>query len=111
MGGPYFIYILLGLKITAIHSLLALVGVFVIGWAYPRFNGRVFNMWHPILMVFGETLLLLSLIIFFQRSKGYNNGTFHQTIPLFSLVLAGVLGLVYLLLNLRGIGKGQAVIL
>lgn len=88
-GGFYLIYLLLGLPHGALHAVLALVGILCMLLGY-RVNLRQNNIAKPLLYVSGDVIFIIALITFFKESKGYNDATFHQTIPVITFVLLGI---------------------
>lgn len=97
-GGFYVIYVLLGLSHGVPHALLATGGLGCMLTGYKIYRRQI----HPIkpaLYVIGNALMILALVTFFSASKGYNDPTFHQTIPLTSFILFGLCMLCNLILS------------
>lgn len=98
LGGFYSLYILLGLFIGAVHSLLAVSGIIVLLISYHRFRNR--NLLAHLLNMTGLLMLLGSLFYFFWNDKEhYNYGTFEQTIPVLTLVLFALIAACFLIGN------------
>lgn len=88
-GGFYLMYILMGLTYGVTHSIIAVLALTVMLVGY-RINVKKAKIVKPLIYVIGCALMILALLIFFQQSKGYNDSTFHQTIPVISLILFGL---------------------
>ena len=86
LGGFYLLYILLGILHGAPHALLAVIGLCMlfIGYKFWSTKSAIIK---PCLYILGIAVMVLALVVFFERSKGYNDGTFSQTIPIISLVV------------------------
>src|SRR4051812_27848347 len=85
-GGFYLVYVLLGLPYGATHAIIAIAGIGVMIASHLWRRDRP----HPvkaILSVIAIGLMTLALIFFFDGSKGYNDGTFVQFLPISSLLL------------------------
>jgi hypothetical protein len=88
-GGFYALYILLGLShgvMDAVVSALGLV-IMLVGFYVYRNN---FSLIKPALYILGDAIMILGLFLFFQTTKGYNDATFHQTVPIITFVLFGL---------------------
>lgn len=85
-GGFYLLYILMGLSGGAPHAILALVGLLFVFIGYKVYRSKP-NIIKPFLYVIGISNMILALITFFDKSQGYNDGTFVQTVPLITLIL------------------------
>ncbi|HEX8333452.1 MAG TPA: hypothetical protein VF622_12560 [Segetibacter sp.] len=97
LGGFYALYIFLGLLPGAIHSILGFFGVLILVVSYhlPR-TTKVFV--KQCLNVVGTGLLFTSIYLFFKNDTAhYNWGTFEESVPVFTLVLFGLLGLCFLI--------------
>lgn len=88
-GGFYLIYFLIGLPHGVPHALLALAGLGVMFTGYKIYRNQ-FHIIKPLLYLLGSGLMILALVTFFAASKGYNDPTFHQAVPLFTFVLFGI---------------------
>lgn len=100
LGGFYALYLLLALFYGGIHSLLGVSGIVLLIIA-RNLKGRAQNSFSNILNIGGGLFMVLSIIVFFYMDKdGYNYGTFHQTVPIISLVLFCLIALVFLVRNL-----------
>lgn len=88
-GGFYLVYILLGLTGLAPHAVLALAAVafLVAGFNIPRGS---FFIAKPILYIASIGIMIWALFTFFKDSKGYNDGTFEQGVPLSTFILFGL---------------------
>ncbi len=107
LGGPYALYILLAIPHGGIHSILALLGTGLILLSYGKFHRQHKFISEPLLNIAGVGCLLASLYTFFSRGKGYNDGTFEQTVPLVSLALFGLAAIGFLLYSMIGYVKGK----
>lgn len=108
LGGFYLLYLLLALPIGAIHSLLALTGVGLLLFVYHKYQRKNLQTVESILNLAGMLFLFSSLSFFFINDKEhYNYGTFHQKIPLITLILFGFIALCFLLKNLYIIVKNK----
>jgi hypothetical protein len=89
IGGFYLLYILLGLPHGALHAILAVTGItlMVTGYKLPNQSAKILK---PVLYFLSLALMVVALTTFFANSKGYNDSTFHQTVPLGTFVLFGV---------------------
>lgn len=100
-GGFYLLYLLMALPHGSLHSLLAVLGIVILITGYIK-NGSSKNA--PTLIVFytaGVACIISSLLVFFLNDKqGYNNGTFHQLIPLISLIIFSFIALGFIFLNI-----------
>lgn len=85
-GGFYLLYLIMGLPFGAAHSFIALAGLTLLFLGYKLFRKRLHPL-KPALYLSGDTLLIVALTTFFLKSEGYNNSTFEQVIPLFSMGL------------------------
>ena len=97
MGGPYALYILVAIPHGGIHAIFALLGSGLILFSYMRFERQHKYLAEPILNATGLCCLVYSLVIFFIRSKGYNDDTFEQLIPMASLILFGLVAIAFIL--------------
>ena len=101
-GGFYIIYLIMGLiKASSMHSILGLAGILLLfagitsSYSKKIFLASLFKCIAVLMMIF-------SLILFFYNdSRQYNIATFHQIIPLATVVLFGILSLIFLLFNVR----------
>ena len=97
LGGFYALYILLALPHGWLHSLLALIGIIILILSYNVYKNKASG---NILNIAGAVMLVFSIVTFFYADKeGYNYGTFYQTMPIISLVLFGLLALLFILKN------------
>ncbi len=97
-GGFYLMYILLGLPHGVPHSIIAIAGLGLMFTGYKVYRQQ-FHIVKPLLYIFGNALMIFALFIFFQDSKGYNDSTFHQTVPVITFVLFGLCVLCNVLLT------------
>lgn len=88
-GGFYFLYILIGLPHGVPDAIVSVLGLSIMLLGY-KINRNRFNQFRPVLYIVGNVIMILGLVYFFRASKGYNDLTFHQTVPLFSFVLFGL---------------------
>lgn len=96
-GGVFLFYILLGLPHGSAPSLLLIAGTCILVFSHYHYR-RTFNSWAEfILNMVGIFLLGGSLFVFFYQDKGgYNENSFHQTIPLLSVLLFSLLSLYFI---------------
>lgn len=95
-GGFYLLYLLMALPHGGFHAILALIGIGLLLLSYAKYNRENKFLIEPLLNVTGVVCLFFSLNIFFFRSNSYNDGSFHQAIPLLTLILFLVLSLGFL---------------
>lgn len=88
-GGFYLIYIFLGLPHGALHSIVAIAGMGITALGYG-FRAAMKGVVQPVSSLVGISFMVAALFIFFINSKGYNDGTFHQTVPLISFTFFGI---------------------
>lgn len=103
-GGFYLIFLLLGLPHGVPHALIAIGGLATMLAGYKVYR-KEFNPIKPLLYILGNTLMIFALVTFFQDSKGYNDGTFHQGVPLVSFILFGLCVLFNLVVSFTLFGK------
>jgi hypothetical protein len=97
LGGFYALYILLGLLPGAVHSLLGFFGalILIISYQLPRTTKAYLKQG---LNVIGAAMMCLSIYLFFKNDTSrYNWGTFDKEVPVFTLVLFGILGICFLI--------------
>lgn len=111
-GGFYMVYILLGLTGFAPHAVLATAAVafLVAGYNVPKGQYYVAK---PILYILSIGLMLYALVTFFKDSKGYNDSTFDQGVPIASFILFGFCAMcnlcqsTYIIWKMRGKEKDR----
>lgn len=109
-GGFYLIYVLLGLTGLASHSVLAVAAIafLVAGYNIPKGN---FLIAKPILYIVAVVIMNWALFTFFRDSKGYNDSTFEQGVPMTTFVLFGLCAFCNICLAVAAIvrisGKGK----
>lgn len=106
-GGPYLEYVLLGLHGHVLHSYLALAGIAVVFLSYAKYKAGGYPI-SLILNVLGLGLMLYALMVFFIRSHGYNAATFHQFIPVASIILFGLVALLFLVRSVRAFTRASS---
>ena len=90
-GGPYIIYLVLGLPHGAAYSLFAVFGILSLCITMYITKPNKHYWIKSALMIAGIILLGLSLFVFFQRDRmRYNYETFEQTVPVISFVVFGI---------------------
>ena len=97
LGGFYALYIFLGLLPGAIHSLLGFFGmlILVVSYQLPRTTRAYVK---QALNVIGAAMMYLSIYLFFKNDTSrYNWGTFEEDVPVFTLVLFGLLSFCFLI--------------
>lgn len=105
-GGPYIIYLVLGLPHGAAYSLFAVFGILSLCITMYITRPNQYYWIKSALMIAGIILLGLSLFVFFQRDRmRYNYETFEQTVPVISFVLFGIASLCGLINSLIQIAK------
>lgn len=87
LGGFYLMYLLMALPHAAIYAMLGFAGLISMFAGYMI--GTIINILKPVFYVSAEVLMVSSLFLFFKNSRGYNDATFHQTVPLICFVLFG----------------------
>lgn len=93
-GGFYAMYILMGLPFGAIHSLLAVTGILmlIVNYAVDR-NRLVYQLAN----ILGFIFLVASLFYFFSAdTQHYNWATFHQGVPVLSLIVNAAVSVFFL---------------
>lgn len=101
LGGFYALYLLLALYYGGIHSILALFGIILLIVARNKDVKTKFHALPNILNIGGAVFLVLSIVYFFYADKeGYNYGTFYQFVPRLSLILFGLIALIFIGKNL-----------
>lgn len=88
LGGFYVMYILLGLPHGSPDAIISAAGLSLMLLGYKIFHKR-FRPVKPVLYLAANAVMIFGLVIFFQSSKGYNDPTFHQTVPLISFSIFG----------------------
>lgn len=88
-GGFYAIYILLGLPVAAPDAIVSLLGLAILLLGY-NFQGKKIQSLKPLFYLLGDSALVVGLFLFFGVTKGYNNATFHQSLPLATFILFGL---------------------
>ena len=99
-GGLYAMYILLGIPFGVLHAWIALAAIISMLLGYYNFRSRMMLL-KPLLYLFSCGMMLLALLLFFENSKGYNDATFRQTVPLISFVVFGICMISCVLYSLR----------
>src|SRR5687768_697513 len=88
-GGFYLLYLIMGLYGGASHSILAISGLAILFTGYKIYRSKPKTL-KPLLYLLGISIMVWSLITFFDNSQGYNHGTFYQTVPFITLLLFGL---------------------
>lgn len=92
MGGIYLFYILLGLPHLVLHSVFGVLGIALLLIAYRHHLKRTF-----FLRVAGAVFMIASLLYFFlQRNGGYNYNTFHEVLPVTTLIIFTVVVIIFI---------------
>lgn len=100
-GGFYLLYLLMALPHLGVHAILAMTGILLLLFSYLRFGRQNKYFIEPLINIIGAGCLVFSLYLFFNNDKkGYNDGTFEQLVPQITLVLFGLLTIVFVLKNL-----------
>jgi hypothetical protein len=95
-GGFYAFYLLLALPYGGVHSLLALAGFFALLVSLHWVKNQV--VLQQLLNVVGLFFLVSSLYYFFDNDKlHYNSGTFHEPIPLATLIITICVAICFLI--------------
>ena len=97
-GGFYALYILLGLSHGVLDSIVSMSGILVMLLGYSVYRQR-FSPAKPALYLLADAVMIIGLFLFFQTTKGYNDATFQQTVPLITFVLFGICVLCNILLS------------
>lgn len=105
-GGFYVIYLLLGLPHGVPDAIVGIAGLGAMLAGYKVYRSR-YHPLKPLLYIAANGIMIWSLVLFFQSSKGYNDPTFHQTVPILSFCLFGLCVLCNLVLSvIILLGKG-----
>ena len=88
-GGFYAIYLLFGLPHGVPHAIISVAGLALMLLGYKIYRKR-FNPAKPALYIAANALMIIGLVSFFQSSKGYNDPTFYQAVPLISFAIFGL---------------------
>ena len=105
-GGPYIIYLVLGLPHGAAYSLFAVFGILSLCITMYITKPNKHYWLKSALKITGIVLLGLSLFVFFQRDRmRYNYETFDQTVPVLSFVVFGITVLCGLIISIWQILK------
>lgn len=100
LGGPYLLYLLLGLPHLTLPSVFGFFGVALLIFSNYNYKRSFKYLIEPILNITGILLMVLSLILFFSLDKNhYNDSTFVQTVPIISLSIFGLLSVVFIISN------------
>lgn len=96
MGGIYLFYILLGLPHLVLHSVFGVLGIALLLIAYRHHLKRTF-----FLRVAGAVFMIASLLYFFLQQNGsYNYNTFHELLPVSTLIIFTVVVTIFIFKNL-----------
>lgn len=96
-GGFYALYILMALPFGGVHALLALAGILILLINHNIQPNKI-NSVRPVINLLGVLLLFGSLYYFFWADKQhYNYGSFQQTVPVFTMALAGFIATCFLI--------------
>ncbi|OLY95042.1 hypothetical protein BUE76_23305 [Cnuella takakiae] len=108
LGGPYLLYLLLALPHGGIHALLAIGGILCLVLAHTQLNWAANGILKLIANTLGVLLLTASLCSFFYNDTGgYNISTFEQAVPLGSMIITGLIALLFLGLNVSSYLKAS----
>lgn len=88
-GGFYILYIFMGLPNGTPDALVSTLGLGLMFLGYKVYRKR-FHPIKPLLYIIGNVVMILGLVLFFQVTKGYNDATFQQAVPLMTFVLYGI---------------------
>jgi len=99
MGGFYLLYILLGLPHFVLHAILGILGIICLLFTYyNKKTGMLF------LRALGAFFMIASLLYFFLQENGsYNYNTFHEMLPLSTLIVFGILIIVFIIINISAL--------
>jgi hypothetical protein len=94
LGGFYIMYIAMGLSVAAFHSIFGTIGILCLLIShYSKTRSFVLNL-------AGITCMIVSLFRFFLQPNGsYNYNTFNQFLPLASLIIFGILSVIFIIFN------------
>ncbi len=92
-GGFYLLYIMMALPHGGIHAVLALIGAGLVLFSYAKYKRGSKFFIDLLLNIVGVFALYGSLLLFFWNSWEYNDQTFQQGLPLFTIILFVVLSL------------------
>lgn len=100
-GGPYILYIFLGLPHGAFYALTAAGGIALLSLSLALHDGHKKINLKSWIIITGILLLLSSLYFFFQHDRlRYNHDTFLQTVPSITLLLFGTSIVTGLIVNI-----------
>jgi hypothetical protein len=88
-GGFYTLFVFMRLFHGVPDAIVSTLGLGMMLLGYKTCRQR----YHPIktaLYLLGNGLMITGLALFFEVSKGYNESTFHQAVPLFTFALFGL---------------------
>ncbi|MGZ3749648.1 MAG: hypothetical protein ACXVLT_03940 [Flavisolibacter sp.] len=107
-GGPYLIYLILGLPHGANYCLTGIFGIGLL-LVCRKINNIGIQKWVYVLLSFmGILLLLSSLLFFFSRERlRYNYDTFLSSLPIFTIILFGITIVSWIVINLIEILKAK----
>ena len=93
-GGFFLLYLLMSLSVGALFAVTALIGLLIvfIGYKIYRKNPHPIK---PILYILGFVIMIIALLIFFERKERLE--TFETAIPTFTFVLFGMVSLAYII--------------
>lgn len=104
MGGIYLFYILLGLPHLVLHSVFGVLGIALLLIAYRHHLKRTFFLrvaGAVFMRVAGAVFMIASLLYFFLQQNGsYNYNTFHELLPVSTLIIFTVVVTIFIFKNL-----------
>lgn len=106
IGGFYLMYILLGLPHLAVHAIISTIGLLamVIGYNLKPIHTN----FKSLLYIVADVLMVIGLVTFFSLSRGYNDNSFEQTVPLISLIIFGLSLLSNVIIEIFHLGKADS---
>lgn len=101
-GGIYLLYLVLSLPHGVPYAVAAALGIATVVVAF-NMNGPRFTLLKTVLYLLGFCLMILSLLLFFER--GYSWETFQIGVPLSTFILFGICSICFLIRTLSSFQK------
>ena len=87
-GGPYILYLILGLPHGVGYSLAGILGLICLFLSFKIYRREKKHWIKACIALAGLSFLILSMYMFFTNDKmRYNYNTFNQTVPVITLLL------------------------
>lgn len=105
-GGFYALYLLMALPYGSLYAILAVIGIALMVVNRVILHGKNKPIIESILNIISIGFLIASLVAFFYNDKShYNSNTFLQAVPQITLLIFGLLTVVFLLYNVKTISQ------